>query len=249
MTQAEDVKLKKRFAIWELIGQGWDIMKNNVWQILGLEVVLFLLYALLMGMIYLIFPTNNTNNLSVISAANSLSSAIVGYIFSLGAIYYSLLYADLKPVTFTAFFSKSHLILKYFLATIVYIICILVGLICLIIPGIIVAIRFSLYGYFIVDKEMGPIQALEESWNTVRGVGWKMLGFWLASILVNLAGLLCLGVGLLFSIPATWIAAALLYRTLWTQTNSVLIAKPDGRGDGTDGTGRKGSDDGQLKPG
>ncbi|MEA3324508.1 MAG: hypothetical protein U9Q37_05135 [Euryarchaeota archaeon] len=48
------------------------------------------------------------------------------------------------------------------------------GLILLTIPGIIWAIKFQFFDYLIVDKGLGPIDALEKSSEITRGVKWDL---------------------------------------------------------------------------
>lgn len=87
----------------------------------------------------------------------------------------------------------------------------------LIIPGIIWAIKFQYYGYFIVDKGLGPIKALEASSNLTDGVKWDLFLFGLLLTCIDLLGLLCLGIGLFAAIPTTIIARAFVYRRLESQ--------------------------------
>lgn len=201
-------KEKKSFLIWNMIGQGWQIMKKNVWQLLGLQVVLVLLLVLLDALVDLVLPKVNFPIL------NSLSAFIISQCFAIGVLTLSLQFADAVEVKFTDFFSKLHTILIYFFATVLAGIATCLGLILFIVPGLIIGARFSLVGYLIIDKNMGIFEALKASWNLVKGVTGRMIGFWLASSLVIFLGLLVLGVGLLFAFPTTSIASALVYRKL-----------------------------------
>jgi uncharacterized membrane protein len=219
-TQAEPPK--KSFLIWNLIGQGWQTMKKNVWELLGLQVALLVLFFLLLGLINLLLPST-PDAAWYFRLANTLADWLVSYCFSVGIITLSLQFADQRPVTFTDFFSKMQLVVIYFWASFLAGLCTLLGLICFIVPGIIIGTRFSLFGYLIVDKNMGPVQALQESWRLVKGATWRVLGFWLASFLVTILGVLCLGVGLLFAFPTTAIAGALLYRALWNQSQTTTL--------------------------
>lgn len=89
-----------------------------------------------------------------------------------------------------------------------------IGFILLIIPGIIVALMLSLSQLVAVDKKLGPVAALKESYRLTKGQLFQL--FILAVILaaMNIAGALALGVGLLVSIPVSMIAYAHVYRKL-----------------------------------
>jgi hypothetical protein len=219
MSSTQGLNPKKSFYIWNMIGQGWKIMWQNVWQVLGLQIVFMIIYLAILGLIGLLLPITPQAPW-YIATANAIAAWIVSYAFAMGIITLSLQFADRLPVNFSDFFSKLDRILKYLVATIIASICIILGLICFIIPGLIIAVRFSLYGYLIIDKDMDPIEALKESWALVKGVSWRIFGFWLAGVIVYLAGLICFGVGVLFAFPTICIANALIYRTLWKQTHT-----------------------------
>lgn len=81
-----------------------------------------------------------------------------------------------------------------------------IGIIMLIIPGIIVACRLAFVSYLVMDKGLEPIAAVEKSWAMTKGHGWTIFGMALLAILIAIAGLICLVVGILFSIQ--WISTA-----------------------------------------
>ena len=88
----------------------------------------------------------------------------------------------------------------------------------LIIPGIIWGIKFQFFSYFIVDKGLGPIEALKRSSTITKGAKWDLFLFGLLVWLINLLGALCLLVGLFATIPTTGVAMAFVYHKLLTQT-------------------------------
>lgn len=119
-------------------------------------------------------------------------------------------YSDLmKP------FKTYKVTLNYFIGLILYILAVLAGLILLILPGIYVSVRLQFFMYLVVeDENITAIDALKKSWAMTEGKFWNLFGFGLVFVGVNLLGLLALGVGLLFTIPATSIAYTELYRRL-----------------------------------
>ncbi len=79
-------------------------------------------------------------------------------------------------------------------------------------------IQFGLCYYFVIDKGLGPVQALKASSRTTMGVKWQLLGFGILCGLINLLGLLCLVVGVFAAYPTVLGASALVYRQLVAQT-------------------------------
>lgn len=116
-------------------------------------------------------------------------------------------------------FETYHTTLHYFLALILYILAVICGLVLLILPGIYLAIRLQFFSYVTVeDKHVGPIQALKRSWGMTHGKFWKLFGWSIVVFFVNLAGLLLLGLGLLFTVPITALAYTELYKKLAAHT-------------------------------
>jgi len=110
---------------------------------------------------------------------------------------------------------------NYIWGSILYGLIFIGGLILLIVPGIIWGLKYSQYAYLIVDKNMGPIEALKESGKITQGVKGKILLLILSSIGVVILGCLALVVGLLWAIPTAAIAWAYVYRKL---SDSILPA-------------------------
>ncbi len=84
-----------------------------------------------------------------------------------------------------------------------------------------VGLGFLFYAYALVDREVGPIDALKESWNLTSESRLSLLVFLIVLGLLNLLGLLLLGVGLLATIPISMIAFAHVYRALENNRSSL----------------------------
>ena len=156
--------------------------------------------------------TDNQPNLA------SFIVQIIGWVLqmavSLGLIGVALKLYDRKKVVYKNLFDYFRLIIPYFIGSFIYGAIVVVGFILLIIPGIIWAIKFRYFQYFMVDKNMGPIDALKASAKITKGVKWKLLGFGIVLGLINICGALLLLVGLLFTVPLSIMAEVYVYRKL-----------------------------------
>lgn len=104
------------------------------------------------------------------------------------------------------------------LANLLTVALIMLGFIMLVIPGIIVACRLSFVGYLVMDKNLDPITAVEESWRMTRGYGWTIFGMAILSFFIFIAGFCLLFVGVL---PAgVWVGSS--FATLY---NDVLAER------------------------
>lgn len=101
-----------------------------------------------------------------------------------------------------------------------------VGLVLLIVPGVIAAITFAFAGFLVMDQRMDPIAAMKESARLTRGVKAELFGMGVVLVLLNLAGAIALGVGLLLTVPMSFIVTARVYRRLQARAGSPAQPKP-----------------------
>ena len=87
-----------------------------------------------------------------------------------------------------------------------------IGIFLFIIPGIILACRFAFVPYLVMDKNLDPVKAVEESWRLTKGYGWRIFGLGLLSILIYIAGLVVMFVGVLISMMWVHVAFAAMYQ-------------------------------------
>lgn len=88
------------------------------------------------------------------------------------------------------------------------------GFVLLIVPGVIWGLRYGFSIFLTVDRKLDPVAAFHESARLTYGRKWRLLEFALVMAGVNLLGALALGVGLLVTVPTTWIASAFVFRKL-----------------------------------
>ncbi len=143
-----------------------------------------------------------------------LISFPINLIIGMGTISIALKLYDTDSATAHDFFAPLPLFLNFLLASILYTIIVGVGFILLIIPGIIFSIMFSFFSYLIIDKKLGPIEALKKSAAITKGFRMQLFLLGLTLGLINLVGVLLLGIGLLWTIPLTWLVHVYAYRQL-----------------------------------
>lgn len=101
------------------------------------------------------------------------------------------------------------------------------GLILLIVPGIIMMLRLSLAGFVLVDERIGPIDAIQRSWDITRGRTMDLLIFFIVLLGLNILGAACLVVGLLVTVPISGLAMAYIYRELKPKTAAATVTPLD----------------------
>tara|TARA_X000001036_G_scaffold89836_1_gene82181 strand:- start:4912 stop:5631 length:720 start_codon:yes stop_codon:yes gene_type:complete len=73
------------------------------------------------------------------------------------------------------------------------------------------SLKTNFFTYFIVDKDMGPIDALRESLTRTTGLEFELFTIYSILALLNLIGALLFGIGLLFTIPYSWMVVSVIY--------------------------------------
>ena len=200
---------EKAFSKGEAIRFGWGVMKANLGFFIGLLVIVGVISA-----IPKIFARMTAERAPVLSLLFAIAGAIFQVIISMGLTTISLKLVDNAKPELADLFSRLHLFFKFLGGHILCSLIVLGGLILLIVPGIFWAVKFLLFSYLIMDKELGPIEALKRSAALTMGAKWDLFLFCLLLVGINLLGALALLIGLFATIPTSLVAGAHVYRTL-----------------------------------
>ena len=97
-------------------------------------------------------------------------------------------------------------------AYILMILCIILGFICLIIPGIILCYAFSMTFWILAeDKQIGPHDALKKSYNMMKGNKWKYFCLTCRFIGWLILSILTFGLGFLWLTPYYYVSSGKFY--------------------------------------
>ena len=204
------------FSKSEAILFGWNTLKKNFRFFLGMLAIV-LVVNVLVGLVISSFSEEAPKVLVMVV---SVISWVLDLLISIGVIKITLKFCDQEPATYRDLFSAYRLLLNYLVGSIVYGIIVAIGFVFLIIPGIYLAVKYQFYDYLIVDKGMGPIEAIKRSGVLTEGVKRNLVLFWLALVGINILGMIALGVGLIATVPVSWLANAYVYRRLQLQAEN-----------------------------
>lgn len=207
---------RKTFSIEEAIRWGWDTFQPNFG--------FFLIIVAVIGVVNIV-PGELARYLDDIapfwSVAFDFAGWVLGIVVSLGLINVTLKFVDKKKYQFSDLFMVYPLFFRYLFAMVIYGFVVFVGFLLLIVPGFIWLVKYSLFGYLIVDRGMGPLEALSASGKVTQGAKMDLFLFGIVFFFLNLFGGLALGVGLFVTVPVTALAAARVYRRLLTETEEI----------------------------
>jgi len=203
----------QKFSMGKAIEFGWNITKNN----LGFFIVLLIIAGLI-----LIIPETlsqlTRQNAPGLSIILRIAFFVLQMVIGMGLIKITLRFCDNEKAEFSDLFCCLHLFFKYLLGSILYGLIVSAGTILLIIPGIIWAIKFYFFGYLIVDKGLGPIEALKRSSAITDGSKWDLFLLGLLLFGINLIGAIPFLLGWFITIPITMVTMAFVYRRLLHET-------------------------------
>ena len=150
------------------------------------------------------------------SAGLGIMNYLVSVFFQLGS---ARLYADIasgNQATLGLLFSQAHRYLAGLAATFLLSVVVAVGLCLLIVPGIIAALGLQFAPYLIVHQGLGPIEALQKSWELTDG---HKVTLFLVALIIGLLALVlaCVtcGIGYLAALPVLSLTQAIMYHSLY----------------------------------
>ncbi len=126
--------------------------------------------------------------------------------------------------TLATFFSGGGRYLTMLLLMIVQGLGTFVGFIFFIVPGIILALGWLVSPALVADTELSAIGSLKTSWAISRGHKMNLFLFGLVLMLLNVAGALPCGLGLLVTAPMSAVALAIVYTRMSGRTTQSSAA-------------------------
>ena len=133
---------------------------------------------------------------------NLMCSITMSMIFIVLAILLLMLFGDSNSLNFSSIYDFKNSIVDSKL---------LFGVIAYIIIITYLSIKCHFFVYFIIDKDLGAINALKSSLVVTNGYEADLFIIWTIIIGINFIGILFFGLGLLFSLPFSMLVLSLLY--------------------------------------
>jgi uncharacterized membrane protein len=190
------------FSIRESLSSAWKLFTQH-WMVLVGAMVLMAIIQSFPG--YLMGDKN---------PVAQILSYLISIFLSAGMMRIYLDATDGKMPDLKDLFSQGSLFLKALFASVIMWIAIIVGLILLIIPGVYIATRLFFVMAFVIDKGLGPIEAIRASWALTEGQLLHLVKLWLTFVGILILGALALIVGLLVAVPVATLMLTIVYRKL-----------------------------------
>lgn len=195
-----------RVALGDIYSRSWAIYKNALGMCLGVMVTFYVItyaFQFLMQMIMVAVTTQAPSQEMVITA--TVFTGLVNWLFGIwlgaGQANFFLKTARGDDAKFADLFSGGRWFVPIAVASLLYGLIFMVGLILLIVPGIILALMLSQYYLLIIDRDAGIIDSLQQSREIMRGNKLTLFVMGLSWMGLGILGLLACGIGLLFVMP------------------------------------------------
>lgn len=208
------------FSVKEALTFAWNTFKKEPWLYGGITLIA----------VVVSFVVNRISGDmgGLIGGLLSLVSVLVQWWIYLAFARIALAAQAGRPVSYKMLIEeKWNTFFKFALAMILSGIIIFIGLVLLIIPGIIAQLMLSMVVFISLEKGgMGVVDMLKESRRLTDGHKWNLFVFMLIAAVMNVAGALIFGIGLLLTVPLTILAMAFIYKKLDQRVAVEPVAKP-----------------------
>jgi uncharacterized membrane protein len=188
---------------------GWNTLKANLKFFVILMAIVGIV-DLLIQLVSVGLPSNENNMgfLSILAIfVFIIVYVIITVIFEVGLIRISIMFRNgEKPQIRNLYRSNPIVLMNYLVASCVYLLMILFGLLLLVVPGIYLILKYQFYDYLIIDRGMGPFEALKESGRMTDGAKTGLFMFWL-TLYGGILAVMVFLVVLLIALPAVSIMA------------------------------------------
>jgi len=201
------------FTVGSAIRYGWETFKRRPWFFVGASVIIAIAYivasALSSGVDAVLGGSPEEPTI-----LGSIVDYGLGTLISMGVTAFYLAAHDNPETVELAALWHPQPFLKFLGTSILVTLAMVIGFILLIVPGIIAMLFFMFSTFIVIDRGLGPIEAMKESMRITTGYRWSLLGFTVVLMLIVLAGIIAAFVGLLVAGPVAALAFTHAYRVL-----------------------------------
>lgn len=180
--------------------RSWNLLKSNFWPLVGV--------SLLMSVIYGALGYPRHQGLFFVTP-------LFGSVISGGVYYFFLLKIRGQPARFADMFAGfTRAFLNLFVVGLLVTVFVTVGMFCLVLPGVYLAVAYVFAVLLAVDKGLGFWESMETSRKVITSQWWRVLGLLLLALPFLLLGVAAFVVGIFVAIPLVLGAVAYAYEDL-----------------------------------
>jgi uncharacterized membrane protein len=210
-----------QFAIGEVLQEAWAKTSGAKLTIIlallaymGVVFVASLIVGFVFGMLGL---GNDPESVAGVMSAilQQLVLMVITLPLGMGLFMLGLKRSVDQPLSVGSIFDYFGKAVPLLLTALLMYVMLIIGFLLLILPGIYLSIAYYLAMPLVVEKNLGPWQALEASRKAITKRWFAVFGFMLLFVLINIVAVIPLGIGLIWTLPMSLIAYGILYRNVF----------------------------------
>lgn len=210
--------LNPNWEIGQVLSEAWALsngFKASFWGAfliyMGVAIGVGIAAGLLTGGAALVSPTASI----VMAVLAQLIQLVITAPLTAGLFMMGIKRAAGQPVNAFMVLNYFPKTLPLFLAYLLMMLLIAIGLVLLVIPGIYLAVAYALVLPLLVDKNLGIWQALETSRKGLTACWFRFFGLGLLGFVIMFISAIPLGIGLIWTLPWLYVALGIVYRDLF----------------------------------
>jgi len=207
------------FTVGEALTEAWRCTrgaKGTVWAALGVMYLVMLVLGF--GLVFLQMSSGlapeSAGGVWLGIGIEALSSA-VSTLFTAGLLYIGVCLAAGKSCSWKMVIAGFPAALQLLIAAVLMTLLVISGVFLLVLPGIYLAVGYTLTLPLMLDRGLGPWEAMEKSRKAIHKVWWKVFGLFLVMGLITAVSAIPLGIGLIWTLPMNVVLCGVVYRYLF----------------------------------
>ncbi len=204
------------FKIMDIIREAWaktSGTKGPLWGAIGLAFLAVMVFSGVMTAVSTMMGSGSAS--AALGVAAQFTISVASYPFMAGLMLIGIRHSIGLPVDFKMVFSCFGYMLPIVISSLLVSLLSFIGFLLLIIPGIYLSIAYLLVIPLIIDKEMGPWQAMEASRKAIQQHWFKVFGLYLLMGCICFLSSIPLGLGLIWTVPMFIMVGGILYREIF----------------------------------
>ncbi|MEM7564618.1 MAG: hypothetical protein AAF353_16450 [Pseudomonadota bacterium] len=204
----------------ETLGEAWRGMKGFKLKChiaLLLYFLVFIGVGILFGIFIGILAATGADEsvIAILSIVVQLVITVIALPMGIAVMIMAMRHQHQRSVSAGEIFRHFGSTIKLLLVYLVQTIMIMIGLVLLVIPGIYLMFAYIYAMPLIVEKNMGIWQALETSRKAMTRVWFRFFGLLMLITLINMLGILTLGIAWIWTVPWAVLAMSMVYVKLF----------------------------------
>lgn len=224
--QSVEPRQEPRVSLEDCVGNGWNCMVRNFWRV---TIVLGAVYTypllIMLGDVAVFFYMPFSTGKFIVSMLLGLASSILGICIMLGTYNLQLAVLEGEKISSNTIFEKCtyRRLWNYSLLMLMTGFVVAVGFVCFIVPGFYLLMALQFAPFFIIEKDLGPIEACKASWAITEDSRLSLFYLYVICGFIEWLGGLILLAGVVPAKINTMMVKAYAYRSLLSATNPAKL--------------------------